>query len=151
MLDLFDVDMKESTSAARWATVCEKLESREMPPDDKPQPTADETDKVLAWIKAEMKRARRNFTRRLQHIQGNKVPHSLLFDPAHAAKLDVPPRIRRKSSDIYEAFRKEQAKGFENLVGNPFTPDPHFIFPALQIRIHTHHRRDRPNTAFHFI
>ena len=30
--------------------------------------------------------------------------------------------------EIYETFRKEQAKGFENLVGNPFTPDPRFLF-----------------------
>ena len=36
---------------------------------------------VLAWIKAEMKRSRRNFTQRLQQISGNKVQHDLLFDP----------------------------------------------------------------------
>jgi len=127
-LDLLDADMKESTSAARWAVVRERIESGEMPPEDKPRPAKGEIDKVLAWIKAEMKRARRNFTRRLQHVSGNKVPHELLFDPKHTAELHVPPRLRRHSVEIYENFRKEQAKGFENLAGNPFTPDPRFIF-----------------------
>ncbi len=130
-LALLDPDMKDSASGARWATVRERLETREMPPEGEPRPTKDETAKILAWIKAEMKRARRNFTRRLQHVSGNKVPHALLFDPEHEADLDVPPRLRRKSVEIYEVFRREQAKGFENLVGNPFTPDPRFLFKDM--------------------
>ena len=127
-LDLLDADMKESASAARWAVVREKIATGEMPPDDKPTPSDTEINKVVDWIRAEMKRARRNFTRRLQYVHGNKVPHELLFDPKHKAELDVPPRLRRFSPEIYESFRREQAKGFENLVGNPFTPDPHFLF-----------------------
>ena len=127
-LDLLDADMKDSASGARWAVVREKLATGEMPPEDQPRPSAEATEKTLAWIKAEMKRARRNFTRRLQHVHGNKVSHELLFDPKHKAELDVPPQLRRLSPEIYETFRKEQAKGFENLVGNPFTPDPRFLF-----------------------
>ncbi|MCG8586829.1 MAG: hypothetical protein MI757_19165, partial [Pirellulales bacterium] len=80
-IDLLDPDMKESTSGSRWAVVRDKLETGEMPPEDEPQPTADEKANVLAWIKAEMKRARRNFTRRQQVVHGNRVPHDLLFDP----------------------------------------------------------------------
>ncbi|MEK6238324.1 MAG: DUF1592 domain-containing protein, partial [Planctomycetales bacterium] len=127
-INALDADMKESTSGARWAVVRKQLESGDMPPDDKPRPSADELARVLAWIKAEMKRARRNFTTRQQFVQGNKVPHALLFDPKQSAPLSVAPRIRRHSVEIYETFRKEQAKGFENLVGNPFTPDPRFLF-----------------------
>lgn len=127
-LDLLDPDMKESTSGARWAVVRDKLQSGEMPPEDQPRPASGEIEQVLAWIKAEMKRARRNFTRRVQYVHGNKTPHELLFDPKQAADLDIPPRLRRHSPEIYESFRKEQAKGFENLVGNPFTPDPRFLF-----------------------
>lgn len=127
-LDLLDPDMKASTSGARWAVVRERLETGKMPPEDEPRPTKAEIEKVLAWTKAEMKRARRAFTRRLQIVQGNEVPHALLFDPIQSAELDVAPRLRRHSVDIYEAFRKEQAKGFENLVGNPFTSDPRYLF-----------------------
>lgn len=127
-LDLLDPDMKESTSAARWAVVRDKIQSAEMPPENRPKPAAEEIEKVLAWIKAEMKRARRNFTRRVQAVHGNTIPHVLLFDPNQSAKLHVPPRLRRHSREIYETFRKQQAKGFENLVGNPFTADPRFLF-----------------------
>lgn len=130
-LDLLDPDMKDSASGARWATVREKLEKVEMPPEGEPQPTKDESAKILAWIKAEMKRARRNFTRRVQHVNGNMVPHELLFDPEHESDLDVPPRLRRHSVEVYETFRREQAKGFENLVGNPFTPDPRYLFKDM--------------------
>lgn len=130
-LDLLDPDMRESTSGARWAVVRDKIDNGEMPPDDRPQPKRDEVDKVLAWIKAEMKRARRNFTRRIQYLHGNKVPHNLLFDAGNSADLDVAPRVRRHSPEIYETFRREQAKGFENLVGNPFTPDPRFVFKDM--------------------
>lgn len=127
-LDLLDADMKESTSASRWAVVRDKLEQGDMPPDGEPQPGPEASARVLAWIKAEMKRSRRNFKERLQQISGNKVQHDLLFDPNQAARLMIAPRIRRHSVELYETFRKEQAKGFENLVGNPFTPDPRFLF-----------------------
>ena len=127
-LDLLDPDMKESTSGARWAVVRDHLESKEMPPEEEPQPKPEEVEIVLEWIKAEMKRARRNFTQRLMQISGNKVQHDLLFDPNQEARLNIAPRIRRHSVELYEQFRKEQAKGFDNLVGNPFTPDPRFIF-----------------------
>lgn len=127
-LDLLDPDMKESVSGARWAVVRDKLQKGEMPPEGETQPQKAEVEKVIEWIKAEMKRSRRNFTRRMQSINGNEVPHELLFDPNQQTKLNVLPRLRRKSTDIYESFRKDQAKGFENLVGNPFTPDQRFIF-----------------------
>lgn len=130
-LDLLDPDMKESTSASRWAVVRDYLEGQEMPPEDEPQPKPEEVGQVLAWIKAEMKRARRNFTQRLMQISGNKVQHDLLFDPDQEARLHIAPRIRRHSVELYETFRKAQAKGFENLVGNPFTPDPRFIFKDM--------------------
>jgi hypothetical protein len=130
-LDILDADMKESTSGARWAVARQKLEQKEMPPQENRQPGEADIEKVLTWIKAEMKRARRNFTHRIQFVNGNHVPHELLFDPNHHAKLEFAPRIRRHSPDIYEVFRKEQAKGYENLVGNPFTPDPKFLFKDM--------------------
>lgn len=130
-LHVLDPDMKESTSGARWAVVRDKLEKGEMPPEGEPRPADKEIDSVLAWIKTEMKRARRNFTRRIQEINGNKVPHELLFDPQQSAQLAVAPRLRRHSVEIYEDFRRDQAKGFENLVGNPFTPDPRFLFKDM--------------------
>jgi len=130
-LHTLDADMKQSTSAARWATVRQRLETGEMPPEGEPRPADEDLENVLAWIKAEMKRARRNFTRRIQEINGNEVPHAKLFDPEQTAQFHAPPRLRRHSVEIYEDFRHDQAKGFENLVGNPFTPDPRFTFKDM--------------------
>ena len=102
--------MKESTSASRWAVVRDKLEQGDMPPDGEPQPDPEASARVLAWIKAEMKRSRRNFTQRLQQISGNKVQHDLLFDPNQAARLMIAPRIRRHSVELYETFRGNRRK-----------------------------------------
>ena len=49
-LDLLDADMKESTSASRWAVVRDKLEQGDMPPDGELQPSPEDSAKVLAWI-----------------------------------------------------------------------------------------------------
>lgn len=130
-LEALDPDMKDSTSGARWAVVREKLATGEMPPEGAARPSSEEIEKVQAWIKAEMKRARRNFTRRQQFVHGNTIPHDKLFDPNFKAPFDVPPRLRRHSAEIYEQFRRKQAKGFESLVGNPFTPDPRFLFKDM--------------------
>src|SRR5688500_7389242 len=40
-LDKLEHDMKESTSASRWAVVLDKLVTREMPPEGRPQPGDD--------------------------------------------------------------------------------------------------------------
>ncbi len=127
-LVLLDPDMKESPSAARWAVVREKLDLDEMPPEDEDRPDPVAVQDALAWIKAEMKRSRRNFTTRIQYVNANKVPHAELFFPEEETKLDAPPRIRRHSPEIYDAFRLQTAKGFEGLVGNPFSRDPRFLF-----------------------
>ncbi len=124
-------DMKLSTSASRWAVVRDKLETKEMPPEGKDQPELSEVQPVLAWIKAEMKRSRRNFTRRIQVHHANEIPHELLFDPKNDSKLEVQPRLRRLSREIYEKIRQEHGKGFVNLIGNPFTPDPRFLFKDM--------------------
>ncbi len=127
-LTTLDPDMKEGNGASRWAVVREKLDLDEMPPDDEDRPDPVAVQDALAWIKAEMKRSRRNFTSRIHYLNANKVPHADLFFPEEEAELDAPPRLRRHSPEIYETFRKEAAKGFEGLVGNPFSRDPRFLF-----------------------
>ena len=127
-LDGLDPDMKKSSSASRWAAVREALEFEEMPPEDEPRPRPAQVVAVLDWIKAEMKRARRNFTRREQILHGNKMSHAKLFDASFTSELDNPPRVRRQSPEIYERFRKDMAKGFEELVTNPFSTHSQFVF-----------------------
>ena len=137
-----DPDMKDSSSGSRWAVVREKLELDEMPPDNRDRADPEDVQNVLGWIKAEMKRSRRNFARRIEYLNGNKVPHAELFDPAQDAPLDVKPRIRRNSPEIYRAFRDATAKGYTGLVGNPFSKDPRHLFGDMGDP-----RIDEPTTA----
>jgi len=123
----------ESTSAARWAVVLEKLVAGEMPPKEKPQPASEDTGAVIEWIKAEMKRSGKHLARRETYTNGNRVSHALLFDPRQYAALDVPPRMRTVSPEIYRAFANKQAKGFEGLVGQPFSPGAKSTFKDMEL------------------
>src|SRR5437667_7429260 len=54
-LTLHNADLKSlQNERANWETVVQKLRGAEMPPKDKPQPTAEERKKVVAWIEAEL-------------------------------------------------------------------------------------------------
>ena len=70
-LTTLDPDMKEGNGASRWAVVREKLDLDEMPPDDEDRPDPVAVQDALAWIKAEMKRSRRNFTSRIHYLNAN--------------------------------------------------------------------------------
>jgi hypothetical protein len=123
----------ESTSAARWAVVLDQLAASKMPPKDEPQPGADSRMAVIEWIKAEMKRSGKHLARRETYANGNQVSHQLLFDPKQNTPLDVPPRIRTVSPEIYAAFSGGLAKGFEDLVGQPFSPSGKSTFNDMQL------------------
>lgn len=123
----------ESPSASHWALVIDKLANGEMPPDEEPRPKQDDVAAVADWIKAEMKRSGKHLARREAYKNGNAVAHHLLFDPQQDAPLDVPPRIRTVSPDAYAAFAKRQAKGFENLVGQPFSPGAGTTFSDMEL------------------
>lgn len=111
-LDLAQLDpnMKDSTSGARWAMLVEKLANGEMPPKDRPRPTAEELTAATRWVLAETKRSGKHFARRETYANGNSVPHELLFDLQNIPPYDGDPRIRRLSPEIYSGFLKDHAK-----------------------------------------
>lgn len=108
-LDLaaLDPDMKASTSGARWAMLAEKLATREMPPQGRPRPDEQSLHAVSAWIKAEMKRAGKHFSRREAYANGNRVNHDQSFAPAFSATFDTPAAVRRLSPEVYAALLKD--------------------------------------------
>ena len=129
--ETLDPDMLKGNAAARWAVVLTKVMDLEMPPEDATQLTDDEMVKLVNWVKKEMKRSGRHLAMRREYHNGNKVPHRLLFDDKHQADFDVPARVRRLSPAIYDAFRKEAGKGFENLVTQPFSEDNNTTFQDM--------------------
>lgn len=120
-------DMKATTSGARWAQVVEKLATGEMPPKGKPRPSDEELVAVGRWAHAEAKRAGKSFARRTASVNGNAVPHVVLFDAKNVPPFDGGPRVRRLSPEIYTAFTNELAKG-KSGIGQPFTPDGKYTF-----------------------
>ncbi len=120
VLEKLNPDMKESTSAGRWALLLEKLATREMPPESEPRPSDESLLAVTQWIQAEFKRANKHSARRPANSNGNVLAHRLLFDPKLAAPFDAPARIRLISPEIYkEAVGLGQ--GGSGL-GQPFSP-----------------------------
>ena len=140
-LAALDPDL-ETASAARWALVLDQLASGRMPPEDAPQPSAEGRATVIGWIKAELKRSGKHLARREAYTNGNRVSHHFLFDPQQDTPLDVPPRIRTISPEIYGAFSGRLSKGFEGLVGQPFSPGGKSTFKDMELP-----RVDEPVTA----
>ncbi len=142
-LGKLDPDMKASTSAARWVVVLQQLRDGEMPPEEKSRPNQDAIDLVARWINAELKRSGKHLARREAYANGNQVAHQLLFDARQAAApLDVPPRIRTVSPEIYAAFTGPLSKSFEDLVGQPFSPGGKSTFKDMELA-----KVDEPVTA----
>jgi mono/diheme cytochrome c family protein len=143
-LDLLtlDPDLKQSSSAARWAMVVEKVTAREMPPKEGTPLTDAEFKALTNWIAAEMKRSGKHLARREAYNNGNKIPHHMLFDPQQSAPLDAPPRIRTVSPEIYSTYLRDLTKGTESLVGQPFSPGGKSTFKDMYLP-----KVDEPVTA----
>lgn len=139
---ILDPDMKASTSAARWAMVVEKVSTREMPPKDGVPLIDSQVQTFTAWAAAEMKRAGKHLAKREAYDNGNKIPHQMLFDPLQKATLDIPPRIRTVSPEIYAATNRDLTKGAEGLVGQPFSPNGKTTFKDMALA-----KVDEPVTA----
>lgn len=116
-----DPDMKASADGARWAMLVAELESGEMPPKEKPRPPAESVEAVLAWARAETKRANKAFTKREAYDNGNQTPHASLFDPKNIPPFDGEARVRRLRPEIYDRFLKIHTKGRGN-ANQPFSP-----------------------------
>jgi len=116
-----DPDMKASADGSRWAMLVAELESGEMPPKEKPRPAAESIEAVLAWARAETKRANKAFTKREAYDNGNQTPHASLFDPKNIPPFDGEARVRRLRPEIYDRFLKTHTKGRGN-ASQPFSP-----------------------------
>ncbi|MFN4260264.1 MAG: DUF1588 domain-containing protein [Gemmataceae bacterium] len=122
-LTALDPDMKASTSGARWAMVVEQLSQGKMPPPERSRPPAESVAAVIRWAQAEAKRAGKHFTRRDVSMNGNALPHHLLFDPKHLPQFNAGPAVRRLSPEIYSGFLTEVGKSRIGGLGQPFSPE----------------------------
>ncbi|VTS00780.1 DUF1588 domain-containing protein [Tuwongella immobilis] len=105
-----------------WLSIVEQLRDRRMPPAKSPQPTAQDSQTVIAWALAGLGP---HGARLPNH--GNRVPHELLFGPTSAAESTLAPtmpRVWRLSPDAYLGWARDVYRGRLMGLVQPFTLTP---------------------------
>ncbi len=110
-------DFAAGDSVTTWANILERLATGNMPPADHPQPSREETGRVVLWIRDQLLVVGHGAEFAFPE-KGNHVPHGALFgDPAQAAKQSVaaatPARVWRMSPYQYDGL-------FSVLAGLPY-------------------------------
>ena len=106
-----DIDglITKGKDVERWEKILELVSLNDMPPEDKKQPSKIEKSKVLGWIATELRKIGRGHDESklaLPH-QANRVDHEELFNGKHTGPAFSPPRLWRKSPQIYDRFARE--------------------------------------------
>jgi len=97
-----------------WKQVHEQIENGAMPPEDKPQPTTAERQRVLNWIRASLHAAGEYVDpfKRLQPSRGNWVDHDALFQSKPASEASSPDRVWRVTDAAYLQFMHRVIRDF---------------------------------------
>jgi len=98
-LDTLANDFGDPLTAAKWKEVVNSIGGHEMPPEDEPQPAAEDAAKFAGWLEAELarvevaKRATRVVLRRMNRAEYNNTIRDLVgvdFQPADKFPEDPP-------------------------------------------------------------
>jgi hypothetical protein len=106
-----DIDglITNGKDVARWEKILELVSLGDMPPEDETQPSKVEKSRVQGWIAAELAKIGRGHDPSklaLPH-QANRVDHDDLFSGEFKGPAFSPPRMWRKSPQIYSRFASE--------------------------------------------
>lgn len=106
-----DIDglITNGKDVVRWEKVLEMISLGDMPPDDEPQPSKVDRSKVKGWVSSELRKIGRGHDPAklaLPH-QANRVDHEDLFSGEFQGPAFSPPRLWRKSPQIYWQFARE--------------------------------------------
>lgn len=106
-----DIDglISRGKDAVRWEKILEMISLGDMPPEDEPQPSKVDRSKVKGWISGELRKIGRGHDPAklaLPH-QANRVDHEDLFSGEFKGPSYSPPRLWRKSPQIYSRFASE--------------------------------------------
>ncbi len=119
---------------AAWAGALERLKAGDMPPDTEPRPEKAAAGKVAQWIEAQLltepAEAAQESAARVLPVDGNRVPHALLFGAKATATIPPQPRLWRLRpsgySDGFVAALRGNAKNLSqpfNLIAEPGIKD----------------------------
>ncbi|MEM7231789.1 MAG: hypothetical protein AAF517_06425, partial [Planctomycetota bacterium] len=119
-LTLHDIEFDVSSAdvGQRWRAVLRQLETSEMPPKKREQPSSAERESLIAGIKAQFRRVGHPIERlRADPKYGNYVDHAALFSGEHKGPAFSRPRIWRISPYIdgqSSPFSLSQEEGFKD-------------------------------------
>ena len=106
-----DIDglISNGKDAVRWEKILEMISLGDMPPEDEPQPSKVDRSKLQGWVSGELRKIGRGHDPAklaLPH-QANRVDHDDLFSGEFKGPAFSPPRLWRKSPQIYSRFASE--------------------------------------------
>jgi hypothetical protein len=91
-----------------YASIYERLRAGDMPPPSEPRPKADEVAKVVDWIAAKLDAPLPAppawYPVKEKPIDGNRLPHAILFGGPRGPSVPPPPRLWRLSPDAYSTW-----------------------------------------------
>lgn len=117
----------------KWTDVLERLALNEMPPESEKRPDAEQSRKVISWIKLELHKAGVDAAEVDRKLilpgHGNRVDHTALFSGEFKGPAYSPGRLWRMSPHLYEYFipriTGNNAKpGSKPTVSQPYSPSP---------------------------
>ena len=91
-----------------WEKIAENVSLELMPPPEKPQPTREQRDAFVDWIRAHLKASViHEMNRRKTSDQGNRVGHEDLYSGKHKGPAYSSSRLWRISQRIYHSISKD--------------------------------------------
>lgn len=105
-----------------YASILERLRAGDMPPAKKPRPDATEVGAVMNWIAAQLDTPLSGkpeyFAVKEKPIDGNRLPHAILFGGPRGPGVPPPPRLWRVSPAAYGKWLGEfKAQGLQQPFG----------------------------------
>lgn len=112
----------EVSGRVAYASILERLVAGDMPPSSKRRPSAAETAPVIKWIRAKLdeplKEAAAYYPVKEKPIDGNRLPHAILFGGKRGPSVPPPPRLWRVSPGAYTRWLGEfNANGLQQPFG----------------------------------
>ena len=101
-----DPDIAGGQDIERWEKILEMVSIGDMPPEDEPQPTAEQREKLVEWITAGLREIGRGPIEGAEALpaHGNRVSHDALFSGEHKGSSYTRSRLWRISPEIYQRF-----------------------------------------------
>lgn len=110
----------DATRAAKWTRVLDQLRFGSMPPPNRPRPAPADVAEVVTWIESQLVASPHGdaYRRKLLRPEyGNYVDHDLLFGGGIATPPASPPRLWRKSPEIFAAETMRRHRRLQNPYG----------------------------------